>query len=114
MSRMSKQYLFKNHVLTLISVSLNYASYRMSPGLFDVCFSAYDSFDCGFLKRRDRPPIPVFLGFPCGSACKESTCNAGDLGLIPALGRFPGEGKGYPRSYSGLEKSMDYSAGVRK
>ena len=51
---------------------------------------------------------PVFLGFPCGSAGKESTCNVGDLGLIPGLGRSPGEGKGYPLQYSGLENSMDY------
>ena len=36
------------------------------------------------------------LGFPCGSAGKESTCNTGDLGLIPGLGRSHGEGKGYP------------------
>ena len=35
-------------------------------------------------------------GFPCGSAGKESACNAGDLGSIPTLGRSPGEGKGYP------------------
>ena len=35
------------------------------------------------------PPTPVFLGFTCGSAGKESACNAGDLGLIPDLGRFP-------------------------
>ena len=48
----------------------------------------------------------VFLGFPCGSAGKES-CNAGDLGLIAGLGRSPGEGKGYPLQYSALEKSMD-------
>ena len=33
--------------------------------------------------------------------------NAGDLGLIPWLGRSPGEGKGYPLQYSGLENSMD-------
>ena len=46
-------------------------------------------------------PTPVFLGFPCGSAGKESTCNVGDLGSIPGLGRFPGEGKGYPIQYSG-------------
>ena len=46
--------------------------------------------------------------FPGGSAGKESTCNAGDLGLIPRLGRAPGEGKGYPLQYSGLENSMDY------
>ena len=37
---------------------------------------------------------PVFLGFPCGSAGKESACNAGDLGSIPGLERSPGEGKG--------------------
>ena len=52
-------------------------------------------------------PTPVFLGFPCGSAGKESACNAGDLGSIPVLGRSPGEGKGYPLQYSGLENSMD-------
>ena len=33
--------------------------------------------------RRDRVPTPVFLGFPCGSAGKESACNAGDLGRFP-------------------------------
>ena len=43
------------------------------------------------------------MGFPCG---KESSCNAGDLGLIPRLGRCPGEGKGYWLQYSGLENSM--------
>jgi len=46
-------------------------------------------------------------GFPCGSAIKESACSAGDLGLIPGLGRSSGEGKGYPLQYSGLESSMD-------
>ena len=59
--------------------------------------------------RRARLPNPVFLGFPCGSAGKEFTCNAGDLGLIPGMGRSPGEGKGYPLQYSGLENSMDYT-----
>ena len=57
--------------------------------------------------RRDRLPSPLFLGFPCGSAGKESICNAGDLGSIPGLGRSPGEGKGYPLQYSGLENSTD-------
>ena len=47
------------------------------------------------------------LGFPCVSAGKESTCNAGDLVSIPGLGRSPGVGKGYPLQYSGLENSMD-------
>ena len=55
--------------------------------------------------RRDRLPTLVFLSFPGGSASKESTCNLGDLGLIPGLGRSPGEGKGYPLQYSGLENS---------
>ena len=55
-----------------------------------------------------RPLVTVeTLGFPCGSAGKESACNAGDLDLIPGLGRSPGEGKGYPLQYSGLENSMD-------
>ena len=51
----------------------------------------------------------VVRGFPCGSAGKESACNAGDLGLIPGLGRSPGEGKSYPLQYPGLENSMDYT-----
>ena len=58
------------------------------------------------LLEKDRLPNPVFLGFPCGSAGKESARNAG--GLIPGLGRSPGKGKGYPLQYSGLENSMDY------
>ena len=49
-------------------------------------------------------------GFPCSSVGKESTCNAGDLGSIPRLGRSPGEGKGYPLQYSCLESSMDRGA----
>ena len=57
--------------------------------------------------RRDRLPTPVFLGFLWGSAGKEFACNAGDLGLIPGLGRSPGEGKGFPLQYTGLENSMD-------
>ena len=40
------------------------------------------------------------MDFPDGSDGKESTCNAGDLGLIPGLGRSPGGGKGYPLQYS--------------
>ena len=48
------------------------------------------------------------MGFPCGSAGKETTCNVGDLGSIPQLGRSPGKGKDYPLQYYGLENSMDY------
>jgi len=52
--------------------------------------------------RRVRLPTPVFLDFPCGLAGKESI-HMGDLGSIPGLERSPGEGKGYPLQYSGLE-----------
>ena len=44
---------------------------------------------------------------PCGSAGKESACNVGDLGSVPMLGQSPGEGKGHPVQYSGLENSID-------
>ena len=47
------------------------------------------------------------LGLPWWSAGEESACNVGDLGLTRGLGRSPGEGKGYPLQYSGLENSMD-------
>ena len=57
--------------------------------------------------RRDRLPAPVFLGFPCGSAGKESARSVGDLGSISGLGRSPGEGKDYRLQYSGLENSMN-------
>ena len=54
-----------------------------------------------------KEPTPVLLGFSGRSTGKESTCNVGDLGSIPGLGRSPGEGKGYLFQYSGLENPMD-------
>ena len=48
------------------------------------------------------------LGFPCGSAGKESICNEGALGSIPGLGRSSGEGNGYPFQYAVLQNSMDF------
>ena len=57
--------------------------------------------------EKGQVPTPVFLGFPGGSAGKESACNVGELGSIPGLGRSPGKGKGYPFQYSGLENSVD-------
>ena len=55
------------------------------------------------------------LGFPGGSDSKESSCNAGDLSLIPGLGRSLGKGNSYPLQYSGLENSMDCIVyGVKK
>ena len=108
---------------------------------FDPCFGKIP-------QRRERLPTPVFwpgefhelhspwdrkesdkteqlLGFPGGSAGKESAGNAGDLGVIPGSGRCPGLGRypppclgggnGYPLQYSGLENSMDYTVhGVSK
>ena len=77
-----------------------------------------------FDRRKDKVVVYVYsgillshkkelmsfaaTGFPCGSAGKESTCNVGDLGLIPGLGRSPGEGKGlltpvsWPAEFHGL------------
>ena len=61
------------------------------------------------MQHRDYGLVrsTVFLGFPGGSAGKESACNVGDLGSIPVLGRFSGEGNSNPLQYSGLENSMD-------
>ena len=56
-----------------------------------------------------------FKAVYCGSAGKEFACNAGDVGLILGLEKSPGEGKGYPLQYSGLENSMDcIGHGVKK
>ena len=64
----------------------------------------------GGIHRTDvvsQIPTPGFLGFPCGSAGKESACSVGDLGSIPGLGRSPGGGKGCPLQHPGLENSTD-------
>ena len=55
-------------------------------------------------------PLKSQKGFPGGSEVKASACKVGDLGLIPGLGRFPGEGNGYPLQYSFLENPMDRGA----
>ena len=67
--------------------------------------SALEPGSCNYLAHILQ--LLESTGFPCGSAGKESACNAGDLGSIPGLGRSRGEGKGYPLQYSGLENSMD-------
>ena len=56
----------------------------------------------GWEDPLDRLPTSVFLGFPGGSAGKESACNVESLGSIPGLGRTPGEENSYPLQYSGL------------
>ena len=55
--------------------------------------------------------LVLCTAFPDSSVGKESTCNAGDLGSIPGLGKAPGEGKGYPLQYFGVENSMVISGG---
>ena len=52
----------------------------------------------------------MIMGFPGGSESKEFTCNSRDPCLIPASGRFPGGGNGYPIQYSCLENFMDRGA----
>ena len=52
----------------------------------------------------------TFKGFPCSSVGKESACSAGDPGLIPGLGRAPGEGNGNPLQYPCLGNLMDRGA----
>ena len=55
------------------------------------------------------------LGFPGGSVVENPDANVGDSDLIPGFGKSPGEGKGYPLQFSGLETSMDYTVlGVAK
>ena len=56
---------------------------------------------------RGLCPKNYILGLTGSSEGKESACNAGDLGLIPGLGRFPGRGNGYPLQYFWLGNPMD-------
>ena len=80
---------------------------KQHNGVVICCFSRNMSSFKTYIQIINPFTTIVLFGLPCGSAGKESTCNVGDLGSIPGLGRSPGEGKGYPLQYSGLEKSMD-------
>ena len=60
------------------------------------------------LSLKDFVNNLTSMGFPGGSAGKESSFNLGDLGSTPGLGRYPGEGNSYPLQYSGLKNSMNY------
>ena len=66
-----------------------------------------DSLECWSCILRWRLQESTFPG---SSDSKKSTCNLGDLGSIPGLGRFPGEGNGNPLQYSCLENPMDRGA----
>ena len=63
----------------------------------------FDPWTDKFSWRRKWQFTLVFLGFPGGSDSKESPCNVGDLGSIPGMERYPGEGNGNPLQYPCLE-----------
>ena len=81
-----------------------------------LCFSHFSpshreiGWEHGNKGIRSRPRAYEVVVFSGGSDGKESTCSAGDPGLIPGLGRSPGEGHGYPFQYSCLENPMDRGA----
>ena len=75
--------------------------------MFKLCARYLHTPYLSFLFYKFLAKLDVPGGFPGGSDGKESTCNVEDLGLTPGLGRFPGEGNGYPLQYSGLESSTD-------
>ena len=73
------------------------------------------SHPCSVIAHCEAKPRTFALSFGSfyfsgNSDSKESACNVGDLGLIPGLGRSPGEGNGYPLQYSYLESSMHSGA----
>ena len=70
--------------------------------------TGFDSWVRKIRYRRDILPLPIFLGFPCGSTGQESACNVGNLGSIPELGRSLGEGQAYTLQYSGLKNFIKY------
>ena len=95
------------------------------PGLFYVQLVWYVSHLCEFLHKElwlfvflfyffKIRPYKFSMGFFRGSAGKESTCNAGNLGSIPNLWRSPGEWKVYPLHYPGLENSGAIPWGLKE
>ena len=83
--------------------SLASSIFQVSNGWSVISHYTCSLFECEFL-------LPSFGGFLGGSDGQESACNAGYTGLVPGLGRFPGEGNGNPLQYSCLENSMDRGA----
>ena len=85
---------------------------HLARGLFFLIFLKYSTIlYVTSVQHSDSQLLKVVLsGFPGSSAGKESACNVGDVGLIPGLGRSPGEGNGNPLQCSCLENSMDRGA----
>ena len=90
-------------------MELCYDQIHAAPGRLNLQVSKEMAQDSPFLLLVSSVPTEEksHKYFPCDSTGKESTCNAGDMGSVPGLGRSPGEGKGYPLQYSGLENPMD-------
>ena len=84
------------------------------PGMWNKCMAAYPTSRDGLshAKLWHLCISSAFGGFPDSSVGIESTCNAGDASSILGSGRSPGEGKGYPLQYSGLENTTDCVRGV--
>ena len=91
-------------MIFLLYFQLEWVSHtRYSNGTLSSVIKLLNTFILNFYINQSQYinsniSLPKSLGmkcFPCGSAGKESACNAGDLGLIPEMGRSPGEGKGY-------------------
>ena len=96
-------------IFYVVVIDFHFLSF--SKLVFSVCFPEIYCccpLLCAFKSFLFKKIITIVVwGFPCGSVGKEPTCNVGYLGLIPALGKSPGEGNGYPLQYSGLENSTD-------
>ena len=92
--------------------------FKKEPHLFRAHYAVYKIltqfaflWSVCFTKKWKLDPGQISVGgFPCSSAGKESACNAGDLGLIPGLGRSPEEGNDNPLPYSCMETHMDREA----
>ena len=97
--------------LLFISLSLSFSFFLLLSVPSFLCFTVFwyqgNSSIIKWIWISPTSSLVKSLGFPCGSAGKESVCNSGDLGFFPGLGKSPGEGNGYPLQYSGLENSTD-------
>ena len=102
-----KQYLKYNDIYELIEDKKADPTLKELKELFKSSRTVFQS-DCLILHSQKCMRIS---GIPGGSDGKESACNAGDLGSIPWLGKYPGKGKGYPLQYSCLENSKRSLAG---
>ena len=96
--------LTQSTILPLASLSLSHSPTSHLGAQLTICTWPTAGCNGHFLNWRTAK------SFPCSSVSKESACSAGDPGLIPGLGRSPGEGNGDPLQYPCLENLMDRGA----